>query len=115
MDGHYDVIKEELGELEDTEPIQEFDAILELRGIIFDIGKNWQFYIGDQLIRAEISDVEFNNQVFEQGKRFGSGDKLKARISMGQTLRNDGRHGVEYKIIKVYNVIKAPEQSDFGL
>ena len=81
--GHYDVDEDEVGSV--IEP-QYFDAWLTLRAPVFEIDRKWQFYYGEQRISAVLKDADFVKNVFENGSRFGVGDKFKVHLSLAQIL-----------------------------
>ncbi|MGD9734424.1 MAG: hypothetical protein AB7V58_02260 [Solirubrobacterales bacterium] len=92
---------------------QEIDVYLEV--LTADLeegsGRKWRFGGLGQTFMATIEDPQFMEKVARHEEVFGSGDQLHATVEIVQ--RRDpatGKIRAERRIVKVHDVLKAPEQ-----
>ena len=67
--GYYDISPEEVGQEENINEPQTFEAILRLRSPVFEQDRKWQFYYGEQRVSATLRDMDYVNRVFVLGER----------------------------------------------
>ena len=111
--GSFELIESEVEE-EKLEP-QIFEAVLVIRSPVFVEGAKWQFWLGQTRISASLLDPKFNNQVFQQGERFGVGDHLRVKLSMTQVITPRGGYRNDYEILRVIEFKRGPKQGDLPL
>jgi hypothetical protein len=94
---------------EDVLTDQEIDMAVTIVGPMFERGK-WKFRDGQSKFSAYIDDEEFLNTVAANVERFGSGDVLRCRVRVIQTIRPTGEIKKDYRVLKVERHIAAPRQ-----
>ena len=113
--GYYDISPEEVGQEENINEPQTFEAILRLRSPVFEQDRKWQFYYGEQRISATLRDMGYVNRVFVSGERFGVGDIFRVRLCLTQVLLPNGKIRNDYEITKVIETTEGPKQLDLGV
>ena len=109
LNGYFDVVPDEVGAAQNPIPTQMLEALLLLHAPVFKKGPKWQFIYGEQRVYASILDEDFNKKVFEDGARFGVGDCFLVRLSITQTIKENGKIHNDYEIIAVTEIIPRPK------
>lgn len=109
LNGYFDVVPDEVGAAQNPIPTQMLEALLLLHAPVFKKGPKWQFIYGEQRVYASILDEDFNKKVFEDGARFGVGDCFRVRLSITQTIKENGKIHNDYEIIAVTEIIPIPK------
>ena len=108
--GYFDVVPSEVGLADQPIPPQTIQAMLTLRAPVFDRYKKWQFFYGRPTIFVTILDEQFTKRVFENGERFGVGDRFRVKLRITQNLLADGKLRNDYEIVEVSEVVPRPDQ-----
>ena len=112
--GYFDLLSCDIGGEETIGEPQMFDAVLLLRSAVFVEDKKWQFYYGDDMISASLSDPEFVRRVFVAGDRFGVGDRFRVRLCLSQIFLPNGKIRNDYEIVRVIETTPGPKQPDLN-
>lgn len=94
------------------EPLPEQEILVRIVLINFEDGK-WKFTDGTNTFWATMDDEVFNAKVKHREISFASGDMLKIRYRIQQLVKN-GTLSSEYKVTKVIEIRKRPQQIALG-
>jgi hypothetical protein len=98
-------VEEKLLQHRDTE------MILSIASVVFTEGNKWRFSDGQHTFAAAIEDRDFIERVNSGSESFRSGDMLRCKVLVDQTLRGDLLH-TEYTVTEVEQRIPRIEQLD---
>ncbi len=106
----------EINSLTAPDPIEDIDfpVTLILKAPVFEKGKKWKFVFDSDThkeINALILDSNFNDRVFEDGERFGFGDRFEGILRKRHKIIR-GKMYTHYEILEVYEVIEADQLLD---
>ena len=101
----YDLVAEEEQRLE-----TEFEAIYRIITSNFEEGYKWRLSDGETKITAELLDEDFVNKIDHNEVGFYKGDRIHVKIKRVQTVSPVGKDRIEYFIVKVFEILKKPEQ-----
>ena len=93
---------------ETSEPLPEQEILVKIITVNFDKGK-WRFTDGTNIFWASMCDENFNSKIESREVAFASGDMLKIRYHIQQSIKS-GNLSSEYIVTKVLELRKQPQQ-----
>lgn len=91
---------------------REVEMLLEITATSFR-GGSWRFTDGTRKFPAVIEDEAFQRRI-DNHEPFASGDRLRARVRMDQTVVND-KLGVTFAIVEVIDHERQPQYTQMGM